>query len=112
MLNSQFQICPAPRFLPNCLHRMKELKLSLDGAPLTVLLGDKVTKEDLYGEVRSVVEKDGRPLERGYLLPDGTLVRKAQMSSASIDGEGSPIEAAQSFVDDQLLEMQPSSFEK
>jgi hypothetical protein len=91
---------------------MKELKLSLEGAPLTVLLGDKVTKEDLYGEVRSVVEKGGRPLERGYLLPDGTLVRKGQMSSASIDGEGTPVESAQSFVDDLVLELQPSSFEK
>jgi hypothetical protein len=75
-------------------------------------LGEKVTKDALYGEVRTIVEKDGAPLERGYLLPDGTLLRRAQMASIGADGEGTPVEPLQALVDDQPIEQQPSSFEK
>lgn len=91
---------------------MKEVQFSLAGSTVAVGLGEKVTKDALYGEVRTIVEKDGRALERGYLLPDGTLLRRAQMSSVSADGEGTPVEALQALVDDQPVEQQASSFEK
>jgi hypothetical protein len=91
---------------------MKPLEFSLSGSAIAAGLGEKVTKDALYGEVRSIVEKDGRELERGYLLPDGTLLRRAQMSSIAADPEGTPVEAAQALVDDQVVEQQPSSFEK
>lgn len=91
---------------------MKEIKFALDSATVSLMLGDKITKDALYGEVRKVVEKDGRPLERGVLLPDGTLLRRSQMSSVAADAEGSPVEPLQSLVDDQAVELQPSSFEK
>jgi len=91
---------------------MKPLEFSLSGTAIMAGLGEKVTKDALYGEVRFSVEKDGRPLERGSLLPDGTLLRRAQMSNISADPEGTPVEAAQALVDDQVVEQQPSSFEK
>ena len=91
---------------------MKEVKFSLDNSTVSLMLGDKVTKDALYGEVRRVVEKDGRALERGVLLPDGMLLRRSQISSVAVDSEGSPVEALQSLVDDQPVEMQPSFFEK
>lgn len=91
---------------------MKPIEFSLSGAPVALALGEKVTKDALYGEVRTIVEKDGKPLERGYLLPDGTLLRRTQMSSIAADPEGTPTEATQALVDDQPLEQQPSSFEK
>lgn len=91
---------------------MKPLQFSLSGAAVNTALGEKVTKDALYGEVRAIVEKDGRPLERGYLLPDGTLLRRTQISSIAADPEGTPVETPQALVDDQVVEQQPSSFEK
>ena len=91
---------------------MKPLEFSLSGAAVTAALGEKVTKDALYGEVRTIVEKDGRVLERGYLLPDGTLLYRSQMSSITADPEGTPVEPLQALVDDQVMEQQPSSFEK
>ncbi len=91
---------------------MKELKFTLAGATAVTQLGGKIAKEDLYGEVRRLVERDGRSLERGYLLPDGALVRRSQLSSVAIDAEGTPAEPPQMLCEGQPVELCPSSFEK
>ena len=53
-----------------------------------VELGRKVTKDDLYGKVKRVVEKDGQPLERGLLSHDGYLLARKSLSSVRLDPEG------------------------
>lgn len=91
---------------------MKELRIRLGNSPAVVQLGEKITKEDLYGDVRTVVEKEGRRLEYGYLSPEGELLRRAQISSVSVDTEGTPAEPPVVWVDDKPAEAVPSSFDK
>jgi hypothetical protein len=71
---------------------MKDITLTYDGQTMLGQLGTKITKADLYGEVSRMVEKDGRRLERGSLMPDGRLLRRAQLTSAGVDADGSPTE--------------------
>ena len=82
-------------------------RLPTEGARIVVRLiaaslGDKVTKDALYGEVRPIVEEGGQALERAYLMPDGTLLRRSQIANIAADPEGSPTETAQAFVDEQV----------
>jgi hypothetical protein len=90
---------------------MKELKFKLGSAPAVTQLGDKIAKEDLYGEARTLVEKDGRRLEYGYLSPEGQLLRRSQISNVSVDAEGSPVETPAVFFDEQPAEQVASSFD-
>jgi hypothetical protein len=89
----------------------KSLKLSVAGAEISAELDSKVTKDDLYGRVESVVEHDGKRLERGWLLPDGTTLRKGQVSMTSVDPEGSPAEPVEIRCAGQKVELRPSSFD-
>lgn len=91
---------------------MKEIKFKLEGSDASAQLGSKVTKEDLYGDIRKIVEKDGRRLERGYLLPEGVVVRRSQVSSVSVDPEGTATESLVVTFDGAIVEQEPSSFEK
>lgn len=91
---------------------MKEVKFNLTGSAISAQLGSKVTKEDLYGDVRKIVEKDGRRLERGYLLPEGVVVRRSQVSSVAIDPEGTAIESLVVTFDGAVVEQAASSFDK
>ncbi|HAB14887.1 MAG TPA: hypothetical protein PLX89_20305 [Verrucomicrobiota bacterium] len=91
---------------------MKEIKFSLGGATAVAFLGGKITPEDLYGAVKTLVEKEGRPLESGYLSPDGRLLRRQQISTVNLDPEGSPVEAPLMTFDSEPVEQSPSSFEK
>ncbi len=91
---------------------MKELKFKFGGATTVTQLGSKISKEDLYGDVRTIVEKDGRRLEYGYLSPLGQLLRRSQISSVSLDAEGSPVETPTVCLDEQPAEQVPSSFDQ
>src|SRR4030095_12673058 len=91
---------------------MKELRFKVGGASTVLKLGEKITKEDLYGDVKTIVEKDGRRLESGYLTPEGLLLRRAQISSVSLDSEGTPVETPAVFFDDQPAEQFASSFDR
>lgn len=91
---------------------MKELHFNLDGTPLAAQLDVKITKESLYGDIESIVEKDGQRLASGYLLPDGQMLRRTQIAYAAVDTEGTPVEPTQMLRDDQLVEQEPSSFDK
>ena len=89
----------------------KSLKISVAGAEIAADLHSKVSKDDLYGRVVQKVEQDGRELERGWLLPDGSLFRKSQIAMTSMDPDGSPAETPAIQSAGQILEQRPSSFD-
>lgn len=91
---------------------MKEVKFKLADGTASTQLGNKISKEDLYGNVRKIVEKDGQYLERGYLSPTGRLLQRAQISNLSVDPDGTPLETPLVLLDGQPAEISPSSFEK
>ncbi len=89
----------------------KGIKLTTGGKQIDAGLQSKVGKDDLYGRVEQVVEQHGKPLERGWLLPDGAVFRKSQVAMTSVDPEGSPAEAPEIRCAGQKVELRPSSFE-
>jgi hypothetical protein len=90
----------------------KSLSFKHGTKDFTVSLGRKVTKDDLYGKVKRVVEKDGQSLERGLLGPDGSLLPRKALSSIRLDPEGTPIEAEEVLHDGNPVETLPSSFDE
>jgi hypothetical protein len=89
----------------------KPLKLTLAGKEIAASLESKISKDDLYGRVDHVVEQDGKRLERGWLLPDGSAFYKSQVAMTAVDPEGSPAEPPEIQSAGQKLEVRPSSFE-
>src|SRR6476620_9030141 len=89
----------------------KSLKLNVAGQELTAELQSKVGKDDLYGRVDRIVEQGGKRMERGWLLPDGSTFRKAQVAMTSVDPEGSPADPPEIQCAGQKLELRPSSFD-
>jgi hypothetical protein len=89
----------------------KVVKLRVSNQEIDAGLQSKITKDDLYGRVDKVVEQGGKFLERGYLLPDGTIFRKNSVSSTNVDPEGSPAESPEIFSAGQKVEPRPSSFD-
>src|SRR5215472_3559718 len=65
----------------------KALKLSVGGKEVGATLESKIGKDDLYGRVDHLVEQNGRRLERGWLLPDGSTFRKSQVAATNVDEE-------------------------
>jgi len=90
----------------------KPIVFTLGKKDFSVELGRKVTKDDLYGRVKRVVEKDGQPLDRGLLGPDGSLLPRKSLSSIRLDPEGTPVEAEEVLHDGKPVETLPSSFEE
>jgi len=86
--------------------------LTLGKKEYPVELGRKVTKDDLYGKVKRVVEKDGQPLDRGLLSHDGNLLARKSLSSVRLDPEGTPVEPEEVLHDGQPVETLPSSFDE
>jgi hypothetical protein len=89
----------------------KSLKLNVAGLEVATELQSKVSKDDLYGRVDHIVEQGGKRMERGWLLPDGTTLRKVQVTMTSVDAEGSPADPVEIQCAGQKLELRPSSFE-
>ncbi len=89
----------------------KTLKISVGGKEVATELQSKISKDDLYGRVVHVVEQGGKIMERGWLLPDGTTYRKSQISSTSVDPDGSPAETPEIHSAGQKMELRPSSFD-
>ena len=89
----------------------KILKLSIAGKEIAANLHSKVNKDELYGRVEHLVEQGGKRLERGWLLPDGTTLRKSQIATCSVDPEGSPAETPEIQCAGQKIEPRPSSFD-
>ena len=68
-------------------------------------------KKGLYGYARKSVEKDGRPLLRSILCPDGVVLRRDEISSTYIDPEGTPVEESVTELDGKPVTVQPASFD-
>jgi hypothetical protein len=89
----------------------KILKLSVAGKEIAANLQSKVSKDDLYGRVVHIVEQGGKRMERGWLLPDGTTLRKSQVTMCSVDPEGSPAETPEIQCAGKKVELRPSSLD-
>ena len=89
----------------------KALSLNVAGTDIAAAIESKVGKDDLYGRVVHIVEQDGRPMERGWLLPDGSMFRKSQVAMTSADPDGSPAESPEMQCAGQKVELRPSSFD-
>lgn len=89
----------------------KTLKLNVGGKEVAAALESKIAKDDLYGRVMHLVEQEGKRLERGWLLPDGSTFRKSQVAMTSVDPEGSPAESPEIQCAGQKMELRPSSFD-
>jgi len=74
-------------------------------------LGAKVDKKALYGYARRVVEREGSYLKRGFLCPDGTLIRNDAVSLVKADPLGSPVEDVITEIAGKVPELLPSSFD-
>lgn len=89
----------------------KVLKLNIAGKEIAAELNSKIGKDDLYGRVVRVVEQNGKALERGWLLPDGSIFRKSQVAAGYIDPEGSPSDPVEVYSAGQKVELRASSFD-
>jgi hypothetical protein len=90
----------------------KPIVFSLSKKEFSVFLGRKITKDDLYGKVKRVVEKDGQPLDRGLLDRDGSLLARKSLSTVRLGTEGTPVEPEEVLPDGQPVESLPSSFDE
>jgi len=90
---------------------VKELRFKFGDQVLEAKLHSKVDKKSLYGYARKSVEKDGRPLLKGILCPDGVVLTRDEVASTYVDSEGSPVEEIVVELDGKIVTVQPSSFE-
>jgi hypothetical protein len=91
---------------------MKALKFKFGDQTIEAKLHSKVDKKSLYGYARKSVEKDGRPLSRGILCPDGVVLTRDEIASAYVDPEGSAVEEIVVELDGRPVPLQPSSFDQ
>jgi hypothetical protein len=91
---------------------MKALKFKFGDKTIEAKLQSKVDKKVLYGYAKKSVEKDGKPLFRGILCPDGIVLTRDEISSTYIDPEGSPVEDIATELDGKPVPVQPSSFDQ
>lgn len=91
---------------------MKELRFKLGERVLTGQLGPRIEKKALYGYSRRLVEKEGKPLSRGVLCPDGRLLRRDQITNLRVDLEGTPVDEIATELDGELADLKPSAFEQ
>jgi hypothetical protein len=68
---------------------MKPIKFKLGDQVFEAKLQSKVDKKSLYGYARRSIEKDGRPLVKGVLCPDGVVLMRDEITSEYVDAEGS-----------------------
>lgn len=91
---------------------MKPIKFKLGEQVLEAQLQSKVDKKSLYGYARRSIEKDGRPLLKGILCPDGVVLRRDEIATTYVDPEGSPVEEIVTELDGKPVSVQPSSFDQ
>jgi hypothetical protein len=90
----------------------KELKFKLGDQSITAGLQSKVDKKSLYGYARCVAEKDGRPLAKGILCPDGVLLKRDEVTTDYVDPEGTPVEPVVTEINGQVATQMPSAFDQ
>lgn len=90
---------------------MKDISFDLNGEVIAAKLGSRIEKKDLYGFSKTIAERDGSTLTRGYLLADGRLLTRQQISYAKLDPQGTPSEEIVVELDGNVANLLPSSFE-
>lgn len=90
----------------------KAISFKLGDATLSLGLGGKVDKAALYGKAKRVAEKDGKELQRGVLLADGTLLARSAISYPRADDLGTPVEAPVAHIHGSTVEKIESSFNR
>jgi hypothetical protein len=90
---------------------MKAIKFKLGQKTLEAKLLSKVDKKSLYGYARRSVEKDGRPLLRGLLCPDGVVLKRDEIASTYVDPEGTPVDEIVTELDGKPVAVQSASFD-
>jgi hypothetical protein len=91
---------------------VKAIKFKLGEQVLEAKLQSRVEKKSLYGFARRVVEKEGRPLTRGILCPDGVVLMRDEIATTYVDQEGSPVEQVVTELDGKPVPVLPSSFDQ
>jgi hypothetical protein len=91
---------------------VKAIKFKFGDKVIEAGLESKVDKKSLYGYARRLVEKDGRPLTRAILCPDGVVLKRDEIASTYVDPEGSPVEEIVTELDGKPVPVQPSSFDQ
>jgi hypothetical protein len=89
----------------------KPIQFKLADAAVSVELEKKVYKEDLYGKVTTLAESGGKFLKKCYLMPDGRLLQRSQLSTAKVDPEGTAVEEPTYFLGAETVPLEESSFE-
>jgi hypothetical protein len=64
---------------------MKAIKFKFGDKSIEAKLQSKVDKKVLYGYAKKSVEKDGRPLFKGILCPDGVVLMRDEISLICVD---------------------------
>ncbi len=90
---------------------MKDISFQLGDQVVKGQLGSRITKRDLYGYAKTIAEKGGQPLVKGYLSADGQMFWRQELASMRFDPEGSPVEDPVTELDGGVAELQPSSFD-
>lgn len=90
----------------------KTISFTLGDATLNLALAGKVDKAALYGKAKRIAEKDGKELQRGVLLADGTLLPRSAISYPRADDLGTPIEPPVAHVHGSVVEKMESSFNR
>ncbi len=91
---------------------MKAIRFKFGNTVYEAQLQSKVDKKGLYGYARKSVEKDGRPLTRAILCPDGVVLKRDEIGSTYVDPEGSTVEEVITELDGKAVPVQPSSFDQ
>ncbi|MDX2111925.1 MAG: hypothetical protein SFY80_16980 [Verrucomicrobiota bacterium] len=90
----------------------RDVNFTLGGQTATVQLEAKIDRKSLYGYAAKTIEKDGRSLSRGWLCPDGKLLRRESVAMQKIDPEGTPFDEPVTEANGEVVSLQPSSFEQ
>jgi hypothetical protein len=91
---------------------MKSITFQWQGETLSGNLGTKVTKQNLYGAAKRMVEKDGKSLTKGYLTPEGQILQRQEIDYAKVDPEGTLIEPIITEMEGTPATLLPSAFEQ
>lgn len=89
----------------------KAMLLRYGGTDVAVIVGTTIRRDALYGRQSRSAEKNGRPLVKVVVDPEGNIFDKSAISPLQTDSQGSlPSPALIQGEDGSILEPQPSSF--
>ncbi len=91
---------------------MKEVVFRWQNQTYRASLGSKITREVLYGKAKTIVEKDGVVLNKGYLTPEGQIINRSEIDYAKLDPAGSIVEEVKTEVDGIPAFLYPSVFDQ